>query len=571
MFQCFYPCHVMKCENLHTRKYLSTANQSDKMFFLRSVIESVMHIKLKEKVFSTIFLLIYKFSFDLIKSKRINKKDSVRSASMFSLLMLMVLKNNNMITMSEILNSSTSLDYRMEEGYDKNQRPNSTTFVDVGLFINRISAVEENKEEISFDVFLQVIWTDLRIRPRETNLTRSKNFTELQSEERQKIWMPDLYIRQLKEMKIIKLFEDISSLRLYQNSTIVLSIGATIIIKCDMDFVLYPLDVQKCPVDFSSYKYSRHEMEFHWKRGNAITYPNDFGNGFFRLPKYVVSFHPELDMRIINYGDDDHSSARLEITLSREVKSYLLENYLPSTLFVSMSWGSFVVVPEVVPGRMVLLVTTLLSLITMFDTVRNNSPDALELKCLEVWLISCTLFVFLALMEYFIVLFGIRYDKHWRTSKTLIPGLVSPTINLAASGMSSETPMTTFRGPRRNGIEHAARGFQMNRVNPETKTIKSTNSLNPNVNTSSDHPITTVNQQQTTEHEDTSTIDPTSATPMHRRSFYRFRHAAEYALLYAGSQRGRLDQISLVLFPLSFLVFTIVYWVLYLSESRKKI
>lgn len=62
----------------------------------------------------------------------------------------------------------------------------------------------------------------------------------------------------------------------------------------------------------------------------------------------------------------------------------MLENYLPSTLFVSISWGSFVVVPDIVPGRMVLLVTTLLSLVTMFDTVSNNSPDALELKCIEV-------------------------------------------------------------------------------------------------------------------------------------------------------------------------------------------
>lgn len=46
----------------------------------------------------------------------------------------------------------------------------------------------------------------------------------------------------------------------------------------------------------------------------------------------------------------------------------------------------------------------------------------------QVWLISCTLFVFLALMEYFIVLFGIRYDKHWRTTagianKPLVTGL----------------------------------------------------------------------------------------------------------------------------------------------------
>lgn len=48
---------------------------------------------------------------------------------------------------------------------------------------------------------------------------------------------------------------------------------------------------------------------------------------------------------------------------------------------------------------------------------RNNSPNALELKCIEVWLISCTLFVFFALLEYFVVLFGIRYDKHWRHKK----------------------------------------------------------------------------------------------------------------------------------------------------------
>lgn len=89
-------------------------------------------------------------------------------------------------------------------------------------------------------------------------------------------------------------------------------------------------------------------------------------------------------MRFSHETAADHGSARLEITLSREVKSYLLENYLPSTLFVSISWGSFVVVPDIVPGRMVLLVTTLLSLVTMFDTVRNNSPDALELKCIEV-------------------------------------------------------------------------------------------------------------------------------------------------------------------------------------------
>lgn len=139
-------------------------------------------------------------------------------------------------------------------------------------------------------------------------------------------------------------------------------------------------------------------MSFRWKNDNPISFPNDFDEGFFRLPKYVVSFTAVAEPQILHFNDVDHCSARLSITLSREVKSYLLENYLPSTLFVSMSWGSFIVVPEIVPGRMVLLVTTLLSLVTMFDTVRNNSPNALELKCIEVFFFlskrECRLFYY---------------------------------------------------------------------------------------------------------------------------------------------------------------------------------
>lgn len=48
---------------------------------------------------------------------------------------------------------------------------------------------------------------------------------------------------------------------------------------------------------------------------------------------------------------------------------------------------------------------------------------------MQVWLISCILFVFLALIEYFIVLFGIRYDKHWRTAKAITKTMASSIVN----------------------------------------------------------------------------------------------------------------------------------------------
>ncbi|XP_050094626.1 glycine receptor subunit alpha-1-like [Anopheles aquasalis] len=444
--------------------------------------------------------------------------------------------------------------------YDKNVKPGTLTDVSVSLYINRISGVDENKEEISFDVFLQVTWEDLRIQPVMANMVGE--YVDLTKADRDMIWVPDLYIRQLREMKMLNVFEEISSLRLYENSTISLAIGATIIIKCDMDFVLYPLDVQRCPVDFSSYKYPVKDLRFRWRTENALSFPNDFGDGFFRLPKYVVSFYTESESQIVNYSDDNHSSARLEITLSREVKSYLLENYLPSTLFVSISWGSFVVVPEIVPGRMVLLVTTLLSLITMFDTVRNNSPDALELKCLEVWLISCTLFVFFALMEYFIVLFGIRYDKHWRVARaaqaqhhasSMPPSItLQSAVTLAQHQSTMDTSMNSATFQRENGLENSATlkvTSGSNKIQPTQEHSKATSASLSNI------------QDNVQNAQKVSSV-------MTRK---RFRNVADVALMYAGSQRGRLDQLSLIIFPVSFLIFTISYWTMYLTESKKSL
>jgi hypothetical protein len=73
-------------------------------------------------------------------------------------------------------------------------------------------------------------------------------------------------------------------------------------------------------------------------------------------------------------------------------------------------------------GRMVLLVTTLLSLVTMFDTVRNNSPDALELKSIEVR----------------------RPSVEWRLRKFLLNS------EILTSGLA--VVLHVFRVPRLNGV-----------------------------------------------------------------------------------------------------------------------
>jgi len=56
--------------------------------------------------------------------------------------------------------------------------------------------------------------------------------------------------------------------------------------------------------------------------------------------------------------------------------------------------------PEVVPGRMTLLVTLFLVLINIFTNITTNSPNVEGLTSISAWVITCILFVFGALLGY---------------------------------------------------------------------------------------------------------------------------------------------------------------------------
>ena len=60
----------------------------------------------------------------------------------------------------------------------------------------------------------------------------------------------------------------------------------------------------------------------------------------------------------------------VKIELKRHLGFHLTQSYMPSTMFVIVGWISFMVPSDAIPGRMVVCVTTLLTLTSMFDSVR---------------------------------------------------------------------------------------------------------------------------------------------------------------------------------------------------------
>ena len=101
--------------------------------------------------------------------------------------------------------------------------------------------------------------------------------------------------------------------------------------------------------------------------------------------------------------------------------------YLPSTLFVITSWVSFLIPPEVVPGRMALLVTLFLVLINIFNNVTSITPNTEGMTALSSWMLgwqksgidrnilnlfpACIFFLFGSLMSYASILYILLQQK----------------------------------------------------------------------------------------------------------------------------------------------------------------
>ena len=86
--------------------------------------------------------------------------------------------------------------------------------------------------------------------------------------------------------------------------------------------------------------------------------------------------------------------------LSRHILKYLVIYYLPSGLFVVVSWVSFLIPPDVIPGRMAMLITLFLVLTNIFNIVTTNSPNVEGMTAIAAWMLVCIFFVFGALVGY---------------------------------------------------------------------------------------------------------------------------------------------------------------------------
>ncbi|XP_047470356.1 glutamate-gated chloride channel alpha-like [Penaeus chinensis] len=138
-----------------------------------------------------------------------------------------------------------------------------------------------------------------------------------------------------------------------------------------------------------------------------------YGNGISASPNiqkllgnYEFTFVQEnvTSCSTAGYVLGKYPCLRSKMTFKRRYRNYLLGVYIPSSLFVVVSWASFFWPAEAIPARTVLLITALLTTISLYAGVQQMTPAANYTRAIDIWFFACIMAVAMALFQYAVIL-----------------------------------------------------------------------------------------------------------------------------------------------------------------------
>ncbi|XP_018023672.1 glycine receptor subunit alpha-4 [Hyalella azteca] len=320
------------------------------------------------------------------------------------------LKEKGLVLLSEIM----PCDYVKE--FLPPSEPDEPVEVEFAVYVQDITSFNAAHMEFRIDLILYMSWEDTRLILDDSAMVKDRlsiGPLPLSAYALQYLWMPDPYITNSKNAAVTSLTTIYASLNIHSNHTVRYSARVFSLISCQMAFQKYPMDVQTCQIPLQSFKYSNRLIRFKWRSDRAVTI-----NPELKLLQFQVqlSRYFEINKTIEEfggYGSRSMSALTFEFKFYRLIGHHLLQTYTPSFLMVALTWYSFWLGLDAVPGRVTLLTTSLLTTVTLFSGISRDLPAVAYIRAIDVWMFGCILFSFAAMSE-FAICKMIKYvhEKH---------------------------------------------------------------------------------------------------------------------------------------------------------------
>ena len=205
-------------------------------------------------------------------------------------------------------------------------------------------------------------------------------------------WRPFLYMRRIHDGRKYRddvLPEDLILQVIENHVHLRLNMKFILQVICKMNFRSFPFDIQTCKLEFTNLPIF--DYSFRWGPGSR------FKQSVYTVSQFEVG-HPVNSSRICPF--ELQTCLVLTFTLVRKVTPSIISIFAPSSIIVYMSVASFWIDPLAVPGRVTLIVTSLLALITQLLSLKQSSAPVSYVTALDIWFLTCITFVSLSLFEF---------------------------------------------------------------------------------------------------------------------------------------------------------------------------
>ncbi|XP_060600728.1 glycine receptor subunit alpha-3-like isoform X2 [Ruditapes philippinarum] len=268
------------------------------------------------------------------------------------------------------------------------------------LDVNQVDSIREAHMDFTADIGLHLTWKDTKLMENIRQYKYTFDYLDFDALNMEKVWVPDIYFPNEKKAAVHNIMMANKMLRLYKNSTVSYKIRVSVTLSCQMDLRKYPFDKQVCSILMESFSFTSDQLILLWDESEPS-------------PLFTANIKELRQFRMI--GTDykhfnrshgitgNHSCLQADFHLVRNIGYYVIQMYVPSLLIVMLSWLSFWLNVNSIPGRVTLGVLSVLTISTQSTSVNASLPRVSYTKAIDVWMATCLVFVFAALIEFAVV------------------------------------------------------------------------------------------------------------------------------------------------------------------------
>ncbi|XP_061706147.1 gamma-aminobutyric acid receptor alpha-like isoform X2 [Cydia pomonella] len=253
------------------------------------------------------------------------------------------------------------------KNYENSQLPTHgkgyPTVVQTNILIRSMGPISELDMDYSMDCYFRQYWRDTRL-----SFLGPIRSLSLSIKMLERIWRPDTYFYNGKHSYVHTITVPNKLLRISQHGDILYSMRLTIKAKCPMELRNFPMDRQSCPLILGSYAYSNQQLVYQWQNSQSVNF----------VPGMTLSQFDLISFPYRNFTftrrEGDFSVLQVSFNLQRHTGYFLIQVYVPCILIVVLSWVSFWIHREATSDRVGLGITTVLTLSTISLDSRTDLP-----------------------------------------------------------------------------------------------------------------------------------------------------------------------------------------------------